>query len=214
MNFFESQHFTLPVPAAQDGRGYLVSANICPNCKQLSINLDEGQAVYDENGLEVFSDSESKVIFPKEIKRMFPSEVPQDYVYDFNEALQIVQYSPKASAALSRRLLQKFLRHVLGGSRHNLAEEIDLYLNTNPPEHLKKSIDAIRHVGNFAAHPLRDKESGLIVDVDLEEAQWLLDILEELFEIHFVRPLVDQERRDRLNEKLRRLGKSPIKEGN
>jgi hypothetical protein len=37
------------------------------------------------------------------------------------------------------------------------------------------NIDAIRNVGNFAAHPLKSTNTGLILDVEPSEAEWPLD---------------------------------------
>ena len=78
--------------------------------------------------------------------------------------------------------------------------------------HLADDLDAIRNVGNFAAHPLKSTSTGEIVDVEPQEAEWLLNILEQLFELYFVLPARAQARRDALNEKLKNVGKPAMKQ--
>ena len=72
-------------------------------------------------------------------------------------------------------------------------------------------MDAIRQVGNFAAPPLKSSASGTIVDVEEGEAEWLLDVLEDLFDFYFVAPSLAQAKRDALNKKLEDLGKPQLK---
>ncbi|WP_369407549.1 DUF4145 domain-containing protein [Rhodothermus marinus] len=76
---------------------------------------------------------------------------------------------------------------------------------------LAANLDAIRQVGNFAAHPTKSTSTGEIVEVEAEEAEWLLDVLEELFQYYYVQPARAKARREALNKKLRDLGKPPLK---
>ena len=52
----------------------------------------------------------------------------------------------------------------------------------NLPSSLADNVDAVRQVGNFAAHPIKSTSIGEIVEVEENEAEWLLDVLEELFD--------------------------------
>ena len=72
-------------------------------------------------------------------------------------------------------------------------------------------MDAIRNIGNFAAHPLKSEQSGLILDVEPGEAEWTLEVLEELFDFYFVRPKRIQEKRDAMNAKLAEARKPHMK---
>jgi Domain of unknown function (DUF4145) len=93
-----------------------------------------------------------------------------------------------------------------------LAIEIKEVLNSKKlPTSLADAIDAIRNFGNFAAHPLKLKVTGQIVDVEPGEAQWCLDVLEMLFDFYFVQPAEIQRRKKALNQKLANLGKPPMK---
>jgi hypothetical protein len=60
---------------------------------------------------------------------------------------------------------------------------------------------------NFAAHPTKSITSGLIADVEPGEAQWNLDVLEQLLDFYFVVPAETQRRKDALNQKLKLHGK-------
>lgn len=138
-----------------------------------------------------------------------PIEVPEAISQDYIEACLVEPYSKKASAALSRRCLQNMLRDK-GIKNNDLSKEIDEAMEKLPSD-LAESIDAIRHIGNFAAHPLKYTSTGEIVDVEDEEAAWSLNVLEDLFDFYYVRPAVTQRKRDTMNKKLTDLGKFPLK---
>ncbi len=72
-------------------------------------------------------------------------------------------------------------------------------------------LDAVRNIGNFAAHPIKSLGSGEIMEVEPGEAGWSLDVLKELFAFYFVRPAAIQKKRAALNEKLIEAGKSILK---
>lgn len=124
----------------------------------------------------------------------------------------VLSDSPKASAALGRRCLQNLLRDVAKVKVGNLANEIQQVLDEGKlPSDLQESIDAIRNIGNFAAHPMKSTASGGILDVEPGEAEWTLDVLESLFDYYFVRPAIIQRKRDALNQKLQAAGKPQMK---
>jgi hypothetical protein len=123
----------------------------------------------------------------------------------------VLPLSAKASAALARRCLQTILREH-GYKDRDLAKEIDLLLNeTDPrkaiPESLRQTIDGIRNFGNFSAHPITDLTTLQIIDVEPEEADWCLDIVEEMFQHFYVRPALAKARKVALDAKLKAAGK-------
>ena len=118
--------------------------------------------------------------------------------------------SPKASAALSRRCLQRLLRDEGKATHSNLSAEIDEVM-AKLPSHLSDAIDGVRNIGNFAAHPMKSDNTGEVVDVEPGEAEWLLDTLEGLFDFYFVQPALLQRKRAALNEKLKDVGKPEMK---
>ncbi len=190
-----------------NGRGrqlqWTISNMVCPSCHK---------AIFSLKGANGPSISEfSAIVYPKAgIKLPAPQEVPTDIAEDFNEASTVFADSPKASAALSRRGLQSVLRN-LGFEQHNLADAIQAALDaTIFPLTLAENLDAIRGIGNFAAHPIKGANAMAIAEVEPEEAEWNLDVLEELFDYVYVQPTKSKVRRDKLNEKLLAHGKKPL----
>ena len=159
--------------------------------------------------------AESNMIFPVGLDRMrpIPIEVDDEEVaQDFREACLVLTDSPKASAALSRRCLQHILRTKAGATQKDLAPAIQWVIESNKlPSYLSENIDAVRNIGNFAAHSLKDTASGLVLPVEEGEAEWNLDVLEELFDFYYVQPARSKKKRDELNNKLKAVGKPPMK---
>ena len=146
------------------------------------------------------------------IRPACPLVVPSHIAKDYTEACLVLQISTKASAALSRRCLQNLLRDVAKVKPSDLSKEIQEVIDSGIlPSQLSESIDAIRNIGNFAAHPVKSKSTGEIVDVVPEEAEWNLEVLESLFDFYYVRPALLTKKREALNEKLNWAGKPPMK---
>lgn len=142
---------------------------------------------------------------------MIPNEVDEPFAQEFREAAATLGISPKASAALSRRLLQHLLREKGGVNPSNLVAEIEEMRSKNVlPATLSDDLDSVRHVGNFAAHPIKDKETEAVAEVEAGEAEWLLELLQDLLDAFFVAPAKRQVRRDALNKKLESAGKQPL----
>jgi len=98
----------------------------------------------------------------------------------------------------------------------DLAKEIDLLLNEKDaskaiPSNLRDTIDGIRNFGNFSAHPVTDLTSLQIIEVEPHEAEWSLEILEEMFDHFYVRPAAAKARKAALDAKLKAAGKPPSK---
>ena len=152
----------------------------------------------------------NKMIYPLGATRPpCPAEVPDPIAKDYKEACLVESYSQKAAAALARRCLQNAL-YDQGIKKKNLNEEIEEAI-TKLPSHLGQAIDAIRTIGNFAAHPIKYQNTGEIVEVESGEAEWSLDVLEQLFDFYYVAPKNLEAKRQALNEKLKEAGKPPLK---
>jgi len=182
----------------EDRKGsWYINQAVCPNCKNNIFSL--------ENGNNTF------LIYPKSGNRpSAPTEVPPHIAEDFNEASLIISDSPKASAALSRRCLQTILREQDKIKKGNLNSEIDQALELFP-SYIADAIDAVRHIGNFAAHPIKSTSTGEIVNVEAGEAEWLLDVLEQLFDFCYIQPKLLESKREALNTKLKDMGKPELK---
>ena len=186
--------------------GFWVFHTVCPSCNRKVINLAIKEGMLGNL-------RELRTIYPKGISRSpISPEVPEKYSADYKEACLVLADSPKASAALSRRVLQHLLREEAKTQKRDLADQIQEVLDSRGlPSQLAETIDAIRNVGNFAAHPLKSTNTGEIVDVEPGEAEWLLDVLEDLFDLYFVQPAILKKKKDALNQKLQEAGKPPMK---
>lgn len=178
----------------------------CPACQLAIVKLCK----HDERRKNVVGEM---VVYPKGATRPLAlPEVPLNLAEDFNEACAVLKDSPKASAALSRRCLQQLLK-LQGFAQNDLAKAIDAALASKAiPGALSRNLDAIRNIGNFAAHPTKDTNSGAIVEVEPEEAEWNLEVLEGLFDFYYVQPAHDQAKINALNAKLIAAGKPAMKQ--
>jgi hypothetical protein len=144
-----------------------------------------------------------------------PQSVPNGISDDYKEACAVLLYSPKASAALARRCLQSILLEQ-GYANRDLSKQIDMLLNEPDPKravpiNLRETIDAIRNFGNFSAHPVTDQTTIQILVVEPEEAEWCLEIIEEMFDHFYTRPAVTAAKKAALDAKLKAAGKPPSK---
>ena len=178
----------------------------CPACQRAIIRLNLTHPGALQMG------AQSWIVYPRNAAaRRAASEVPTNLAEDFNEASLVLDLSPKSSAALSRRCLQSMLRD-RGYIQHDLAKQIDALLDAKIlPSALAENVDAIRNTGNFAAHPMKDTNSGAIMPVEPHEAEWNLDVLEGLFDYFYVAPARDAARKAAFNAKLAAAGKPPMK---
>ena len=187
---------------------WCVKHMVCPGCDKAILELNKCFFT----GLTMPSIDSSTLIYPRSSSRApAAAEVPAELAEDFDEACLVLCDSPKASAALSRRCLQALLRYK-GYVQHDLAKAIDAILAAKAlPSWLATNLDAVRNIGNFAAHTMKDSNSGAILPVEDHEAEWNLDVLEGLFDFFYVQPAKDAARVSALNAKLLSAGKPPIK---
>jgi len=187
----------------------------CPSCHRMNLFLVNGERIPGRTPLKM----QEKSIVRRIAIRPFgttrppcPPEVSEKFANDYREACIVFPLSPKASAALSRRCLQNLLRDVAKIKPSDLSKEIQEVIDSGKlPSHLIESIDAIRNIGNFAAHPMKSKNTGEIVEVEPEEAEWNLDVLESLFDFYFVQSAKVAKKREALNVKLQEAGKPLMK---
>ncbi len=183
-----------------DGQ-WVIDVAMCPACTRWIMRLRLG------NG------NLQAIFRPKSPSRVPLSDsVPPHLSEDYREACLVLPDSPKASAALSRRCLQNVLRDYFQITKPTLSQEIDEVIATGGlPSYVADAVDAIRNIGNFSAHPLKDSNTGAIIEVEPGEAEWCLDVLESFFDFCFVQPALLQAKKDALNQKLADAGKPPMK---
>jgi hypothetical protein len=190
----------------------------CPNpkCKKNIYFLIEN-GIYEDNYhrpiINEVGIKSLRLIRPKGSNRPpVPIEVPKEITEDYTEACLVLADSPKASAALSRRCLQIILREKASVKPSELSNEIQQVLDSGKlPSYLADSIDAVRNIGNFAAHPFKSISTGEILPVEPGEAEWNLDVIEMLFDFYFVQPEKTKQKKVLLNNKLKDAGKPEMK---
>jgi hypothetical protein len=79
------------------------------------------------------------------------------------------------------------------------------------PRSLRETVDAIRHFGNFSAHPVDDLTTLQVIDVEPEEAEWCLEIIDAMFDHFYVQPAIAAAKKASLDAKLAAAGKPPSK---
>jgi len=193
--------------------GWAVSRFDCPACKRMNLFLVNCKIVHGPAGSGIAEVFNLIAIRPQGSNRPpCPPDVPAMLADDYKEACRVLPHSPKASAALSRRCLQNLLRETAKVKPGNLADEIQEVIDKGGlPSHLIQVIDAVRQIGNFAAHPMKSKSTGEILPVEPQEAEWNLDVLEALFDFYYVQPGIIARKRAELNAKLKEAGKPPMK---
>jgi hypothetical protein len=98
-----------------------------------------------------------------------------------------------------------------GFDDRNLFDQVRRLIALNKlPSHLASDLDAIRTVGNFAAHQQKDQVTGEVIDVQPGEAEWALAVLRALLTFYYVELPESQVRRDAFNAKLRAAGQKPM----
>ena len=198
--------------SSQLGQRITSLATDCPSCAKAVVLLE----IHFARSFDGDGPQESYVAFPKNPQsKSAPAEVPEEIGKDYQEACAILPISAKASAALSRRILQTVLREN-GYSNNSLSKQIhDVIENRNAenplPTILRESVDAIRNFGNFSAHPVTDKTTLQIIDVEPEEAEWCIEIVDLLFDHYYVMPERVRQKKAELDSKLKAAGKPPSK---
>jgi hypothetical protein len=163
---------------------YLFVACPNPNCKRLVLTVALYEATFANSSYYVTGKllKEWKLI-PSATAKPFPDYIPPPILADYNEACEIRDLSPKASATLCRRCLQGMIRDFWGIAKPKLKQEIDA-LKDQLDADTWHAIDAVREIGNVGAH--MENDVNLIIDVDPGEAQLLIELIETLFESWYI----------------------------
>ena len=196
-------HWTHIQTLVEVGGYFSLGQTKCPACQKLHV------AYIREQQFRIGG----AFLYPRAVSREpVDPTVPQALATDYLEACNVLDISPKASAALSRRIMQHILHEYAGVKERNLDQEIQKVIDGKMvPSHIAESLDAVRTVGNFAAHPTKSTSSGEIVEVEPGEAEWNLDTVVALFDFFFVQPAKTAARRAALNQKLADAGKPLLK---
>jgi Domain of unknown function (DUF4145) len=116
---------------------------------------------YSCKGLSIWRADE--LIYPLNHISIAPNEgMPPDVKADFLEANEVLDKSPRGSAALLRLCIQKLMIH-LGEKGEKINDDIASLVRKGLDPRIQKALDVVRVVGNSAVHPgqidLRDDKT-------------------------------------------------------
>ncbi len=163
-----------------------------------------------------FKALKSRLIRPEFVlPEPIPKDTPSEIVEDYREAATVLAFSPKASAALSRRCLQNIIRErsaqdIKGFKQGDLHFEIDQVMNSKSilNANLNEMLHGVRIVGNFAAHPNKSKNTGLIMPVEPNEAAFNLSVIDKLLFYYYTELPQEQKRLEEIKKKPQESKKS------
>lgn len=198
------QHITISYNQNEfDESLYLENTVIaCPNpdCRKLivesSINAKDSNGYFDS-----FYPLKSFKVLPDYTGKSYPEYVPGVIREDYEEARKIIDKSPKAAATLLRRCIQNMIRNKWKITKTKLYDEIEaLEEHSAASPEIITALHDMREIGNLGAHMMLDSSSEIPLEVTVEEAEIMSDMVEELITEWYVNP---HER----NEKLKKLSK-------
>jgi hypothetical protein len=170
---------------------------VCPNteCQRITLELWLHVRDYDELGNSKTGELiKHWQLIPSSTAKSFPNYIPEAIIVDYDEACQICDLSPKASATLSRRCLQGIIRDFWQVKTGRLVDEINQIEDKVDPL-VWEAIDSVRKIGNIGAH--MEKDINVIVDVEPEEAELLIGLIEMLIREWYV---LREERKRKLED--------------
>jgi hypothetical protein len=171
----------------------------CANakCRKMTLRLELVKRVDDQNtynNWELGARIHKWSVLPQSEAKPQPDCIPKPIRDDYYEACSIRDLSPKASATLTRRVLQGMIRDfckIQLKDNRLVAElrELRKQAETNTAARgveldSVEAIDHVRGIGNIGAH--MEADINVIVDVDPDEAQKLIELVELLFDEWYV----------------------------
>ena len=130
-------------------------------------------------------------------------DVPAEYADEHLVAAQILAYSPEASAAIGRRLLHRFLADKVGAGSGELAGQIRQTAGSPElPQYLEDALQTYARVARLESGSVKSLYPEALTPVEPGEAEWLLDMLQPLFELYFVQPARLRRMQNALEEKV------------
>lgn len=159
--FMDDERTHIPsVPALRN-----VFISKCYTCSSLSIWLHD------------------RLLYPSKIMGPSPNlDLSADVKHDYEEARQILDLSPRGSAALLRLAIEKICIE-LGAEGDTIDKQIAFLVSKGLPPAVQQALDVVRVIGNEAVHP------GVIdLKDDRETAVKLFDLVNFIAEDRISRP--------------------------
>ena len=120
---------------------------------------------------------------------------------DFQEAALILDLSPKMSAVMSRRILSDLLEEYAGRDEFLLGTKLENFGKDNRfPLAVRQNAQALNEAAKLGAHTKKNDQEE-VIDVDRDEAEWMLGLVERFFEIFIIAPKRDERMRKQIEAK-------------
>jgi Domain of unknown function (DUF4145) len=187
---------------------------VCANwkCGELVMRMHETRPLSKEanEAGEIDTETLSWTIRPRFGTRSLPPEVQDPYRTDYLEAVAVLAVSPRLSAVLSRSILADLLLGYRGYDEFGLAARIDRFrADESHPSALRESIHHFREIADFGAHTMKNDQDQ-VIPVAHDDAEWMLDFLDRLFDYLIVGPEKDRAMRERWDSRIADAGRKPI----
>ena len=162
----------------------------CQACNQFSIWITNEIQISSSRLVLNTSDATLTLIFPNVAKGIPKpnNDMPDDVKEIYIEAGEVLNISPRASAALSRLAIEKLVAH-LNAQGKDLNTQIGSLVSKGMPIEIQQMLDSVRVIGNNAVHPgqidIKDNKElalsllnfiNLIVDNRITQPKKILDI--------------------------------------
>jgi hypothetical protein len=173
----------------QDGT-WQVSSLRCSACDRLIVDIGT-------------KEGRTFPVWPASSRPTLSEDVPSEFSAEYHTASRILADSPEASAAISRRLLHRFLASHVGAGGGGLAEQVRRAADSEQiPPYLDEALRALSRVAKFSSEGHKSLHPEALTAPEPEEPEWLLDVLQSLFELYFVQPARMRRRLDALEERI------------
>lgn len=141
------------------------SVATCAACKDISLWVDK------------------KIVYPSiKTTPLAHPDMPPEILFDYDEAKNIAQASPRGAAALLRLCVQKLCKH-LGEPGKNINDDIGAMVKKGLPPEIQQALDIVRVIGNNAVHP------GELSSEDVQEVTaTLFELVNHIVEERISRP--------------------------
>ncbi len=140
-------------------------------------------------------------------------DVPAEFESDYHTACEILAISPESSAAISRRLLQRFFAARSEGHDLELSELISTATDSAEMQpYLREALRTLIALAKLEPGSEKSLRPHTLIPVQPGEAEWSLDVLQNLLEAHYVQPARLQRLQNALEEKVGPLAPPVISE--
>ena len=220
----EAFSLNCPVCENQQGRPYLARHTFTPQTLDVPMNALSGILRCDgcRNKTYKLWFTEAQRVNPHSQWRqawvnekpglpILPVEVDDEQYQElYREILQVLPFSSRAAAVLSRYCLQRILRDQTKVTSGSLASECKQASSLISDPRLTAMLRACLEVGNWAAHPDSIAGSLDFLSVEPGEVETLLRTVRDFLNYYFVLPKQDKDFFDSINAKRRQAGKAEL----